>query len=293
MTPAARQVEILLRAAAEAAAARAPLGAALRLRAGNLGATVATALDGGADLRAALHGALPAWQLDLLAGPRPPLDQAALMVAEDIRLARERRWRWVEILGQPALSLAIVLAYALIAGSADGAGLALSWLLVAAPATALVIIAVVIGGRPGSGLHLPWLGALGHHARQAGRYERAALCARWQLPEELLVPWLGADLAGLGPVLARADAQAHCRRLAAWHRAATVRAQNRLGRILAVLLALIAGCLILATATPVVQRTFHDVTTGFPDNVDGTPLPSATWTPDAPGQGMQPNSLGL
>jgi len=253
MSASLRQIEVLLRAAAEAAAARAPMPEALRAHGGTLGATVATALEGGADLRTALAGALPPQQLDLLAGPRPPLEHAALLVAEDIRLARERRWRWFEILAQPALSLVIVLVYALVASAWGGSGLALAWVLAAAAATGLLVAAVAFAGRPGPGRHLPWLGALGHHARQAGRYERAALCARWRLPEERLAPLLGADLAGLAPVLARADAETHCRRLAVWHREATARAQTRFCRVLALLLAIIAGCLLLATAVPAVQ----------------------------------------
>ena len=59
-------------------------------------------------------------------------------------------------------------------------------------------------------------------------------------------------------MLARADAEEHCRRLAAWHRAATVRAQVRVGRVLALLLAVIAGCLVLAAAVPAVQGVMAD-----------------------------------
>lgn len=257
-SPALRQIEVLLRAAAEAAAARAPLPAALRTRAGTLGAAVADRLEAGADLRTALHGALPPHQLDILAGPRPPLAQAALMVAEDIRLAREARWRWVELLARPAISLIAVLVYAVVAAQWSGAGLAGAWVVAAGGATALLVAALLVAGRPGMAERLPWLGAGGHHARQAGRYERAALCARWRLDEAALAPWLGADLSGLGPVLARPDAEDHCRRLAAWHRAALARAQVRLGRVLSLLLAAIAGCLVLAAAEPAVRSVLAD-----------------------------------
>lgn len=252
MSVSPRQLEVLLRAAGEAAAVQAPLPAALRAHGGPLGPAVATALEGGADLRAALAGLLPPRQLDLLAGERPPLAQAALLVAEDLRLAREARWRWFEILVQPVVSLLAVLAYALVAGAWSGSGLALAWVAVAGVGTVLLAGAVAVASRPALAGVLPWLGALALHARQAGRYERAALCARWRLPEAQLAPLLGADLAGLGPVLARADGEAHCRRLADWHRASALRAQARVARVLALLLAVIAGCLILAAAAPAV-----------------------------------------
>jgi hypothetical protein len=264
MNTTARQVEQLLRAAAEAAAARAPLPPVLRLRCGALGATVAERLEAGADVRQALAGALPAATLDLLAGPRPGLAQAALLVAEDLRLQRERGQLWRDVLVRPAISLGVVLAYALLVAWQRGAGLgaaglAWGWLAVALGATAVLIATVWIAGRPAAHRHLPWLGSLAHHARQAERYERAGLCADWRLPEAGLIPWLGADLSGLGSVLARADAAGHCRRLADWHRAAARRAQQVLGQILAFQMALIAGALLLAAAAPAWQGVLATV----------------------------------
>lgn len=253
-----RSVESLLRIVAETAAARAPLPPILRARCGAFGAAVAARLEQGADLRSALSGVLSPATCDLLAGPLPGLEHSALLVAEDLRLRRERRHVWQDLLLRPAISLVVVLAYAVVVatqgyGDLTTAGLAWAWVVVALAATMLLLATVWFAGRPSISRHLPSFGALQHHASQAERYERAALCAAWRLPEARLIPWLGADLSGLGPVLARADAVGHCRRLAQWHRGATLRAQRLVGMVLALQLAVIAGCLLLAVAAPAWQ----------------------------------------
>ena len=245
-----RNLQLLLEATAAIAADRAPLPPGLRERGGPLGAFVADRLEAGEDLPTALTGLLPAAERDLLAGPRPDLASAALLVAEDLRLHRERRWAWADLLARPLISLLVVLVYVLMAARGLSLDLSLAWLGVAGGTLFLAIVTIVVAERPRLRRYLPTLGARADHAAAATRYERAALVAAWGLEEARLVSWLGADVLRLGPVLARPDAAEHCRRLARWHRDAATRAHRRLGHLVAVALILVAGALLLAVASP-------------------------------------------
>lgn len=246
----ARDLQRLLDALAAIAAERVPLPPALRERGGPLGPQVADRLEAGDDVPRALAGLLTPAERDLLAGPWPDLASAALLVAEDLRLRRERRWAWAELLVRPLVSLVVVLGYVLVAAQGLALDLSIAWLVVAGGTLLVVIVTVLLAEAPRLRGMLPTLGARANHAAAATRYERAALVATWQLEEARLGPWLGEDLLRLAPILARPDAAEHCRRLARWHREAAVRAHRRLGHLLATALALVAGALLLAVASP-------------------------------------------
>ena len=246
MTP--RGLEQLLAAAARAAAIQAPLPDILRQEGGPDGPAIARRLDAGEDLPTALAHHLTPAERELLAGPRPGLEAVALLLLETRRQARERRWAWADLLLRPSLSLVVVgIATGFMAQEWELA-LTRGWLMAAGGTLLVVTVLLVLAPRWAA--HLPWLSAWDRHRQQAERLERAALVARWNLDEARLVPWLGRDLGQLGGVLGRPGAEAHCRRLAAWHRAAATTAHHRLGLAMAFLITLAAAFLLLAVATP-------------------------------------------
>lgn len=83
------------------------------------------------------------------------------------------------------------------------------------------------------------------HLDRQGMFARAALAARWRIPEAELRPLLGDDLAEVAPLLGKYDACEHCRTLADYHGAAALRAVRRQATLLAVGWYLIAGVLVL------------------------------------------------
>lgn len=240
-------VETVLRTVATTAQRREPLVPALRQLSSTLATTVAANLERGDDLHTALAGCLPPAQIALLAGPHPTLEQAALLAADELAERRAARAQWIDQLAHPLLSLLIITLGAGVLAPRIGAGLDGGWLVAAAGVAALaVLMAVVVSRREGDGP--------GRHRRLAQRWERAALVARWRPEETLLQPLLGGDLAGISAVLARPDSEAHCRRLAAWHRTVASATQRRLGRALAAMLLLASAAVILAAAVPAVER---------------------------------------
>lgn len=240
-------VETVLRTIAATAQRREPLVPALRQLDTTLATIVATRLERGDDLPAALAGSLPPAQIALLAGPHPTLEQAALLAADELAERRAVRAQWIDQLAHPLLSLLIITLGAAVLAPRIGAGLSGGWLVAAAGVAALaVLVALVVSRRKGDGP--------GRHRRLAQRWERAALVARWRPEETLLHPLLGGDLANMSAVLARPDGEAHCRRLAAWHRTVASATQRRLGRALAAMLLLAGAAVILAAAVPAVER---------------------------------------
>ena len=242
----ARGIETVLRIIARAAEQRRPLPEALRTAGGDLAMTLAGRLERGDDLPTAFATLLPEDLRLALHGPRPPLERSALFLAEHLRLRRERLLAWTDIVAHPLLTLLAVAVAVVVIVAIGGLGFAALW-LAAFPAVLALgagILWLSTNGR--LAVVLPSLGAFGHHLRQSDRYQRAALVARWRLPESELVALLGADLAGLGPVLALPQAEVHCQRLATYHAQAQVRAQRRLAWILAGVVYVAAGTLLLA-----------------------------------------------
>jgi hypothetical protein len=241
-------IETALRVIAAAASERRPLPPELRARCGALGETLASALERGEDLPTAFAGLLPEELRVALRGPRPPLERSALLAAERLRLERAARLAWFDALAHPALTVVGVTVAMVVVGRIGGLGLSLPWLVAAAAVLVVGGLLTWLARSRGLSPLLPSLAALGHHARQAERYERAALVARWRLPEAEIAPLLGADLAGLGPVLADAQAELHCRRLAEHHAGAATRARARLAWTLGAVIYVAAGALLLAAA---------------------------------------------
>jgi len=242
----ARGIETVLRTIASAAEQRRPVPEALRSVGGDLATALAAQLERGADLPSAFATLLPEDLRLALLGPRPPLERSALFIAERLRLKRERILAWTDVVAHPLLTLLAVAAAVIVIVAIGGLGFAPVWLLAFPAVLGLggVILALSANGRFAT--VLPSLGAFGHHLRQSDRYQRAALVARWRLPEADLVVLLGADLGGLGPVLALPQAEVHCQRLATYHAQAQVRAQRRLAWILAGVVYVAAATLLLA-----------------------------------------------
>jgi hypothetical protein len=241
-------IETALRVIAAAAEQRRPLPAALRSQAGRIGAELADALERGEELPSAFASMLPESLRAALRGPRPPLAHAAFFAAEQLRLQRASRLAWLDVITHPVLTLIGVAGAAGVLVYAFHFALAWQWLLVV---LGILLLGGVIVGLSRSGRLMPVLPSLaswGHHARQAHRFERAALVARWRLSEAELVPLLGSDLTALSGVLAHPDAEGHCRRLAKYHGASCLRAGRRLSWTLAALIYLAAGSLLLSAA---------------------------------------------
>lgn len=243
--------EDVLRTIAASAASGQPLPPALRELGSPLARTVADRLDAGATLPEAFAGALGPELADLLAGPRPGTAEAALLAAEWLRQRRADRVDAIARLTHPLCGLLLVAAAVAVTacyGPAPQAGwLAAGGVLLSGVVLLLCAEAVGLSAR------LPHLAAVRLHARLASAYERAALVARWRLPEERLIPLLGDDLPRLAATLADAGAEPHCRRLAAYHREAGQRARRRLWWTVMALGYLAGGCLLLAAAIPMVD----------------------------------------
>ncbi|MEK7412296.1 MAG: hypothetical protein AAB263_03135 [Planctomycetota bacterium] len=243
-------IEELLRVIALAATEHRPLPPALRELGHPLALHVADRLDQGESLPAAMSGAVDPVLADLLAGPRPSTAEAALLVAEWLRMRQADRLAAITRVTHPLCGLVVVTAATLLVawfGPAPHAG----WLAAAGVLLSGSVL-LVCAGLSAANHRLPNLAAGGVHARLAACYERAALVARWRLPEERLVPLLGEDLTRLAPVLADPGAEDHCRRLAVYHRNAEQRARQRLWWLVMALGYLAGGCLLLAAAVPMV-----------------------------------------
>jgi len=243
--------EDVLRIIAAAASERRPLSPALREQGSPLALAVADRLDAGSTLPEAFAGSLGPELADLLAGPRPGTAEAALLAADWLRQRRADRVAAVARLIHPLCGLLLVAAAVGVTawyGSAPQAG----WLAAGGVLFGGAVL-LLCAGASGLAARLPHLAAVQLHARLASAYERAALVARWRLPEDRLAPLLGDDLPRLAPLLADPGAEPHCRRLAAYHREAELRSRRRLWWMVMALGYLAGGCLLLAAAVPMVE----------------------------------------
>lgn len=240
-------LEAVLRRVAELAQRREPLAEGLRASGLPGAAALADDLDAGRDLAAALRERLGERLALLLTGPRPPLEQSALAVAEELRLARERRAILVEACSYPVLTLVAMCAVAAWLRWGMELEIAASWLWAAPPILLLCAIPMGIPFVPArTAAALPTLCGWRAHARRAERYERAALAARWRLEEAQMERLFGDPLADLAPVLGEPDAEEHCRRLAEHHRDAARRGVRRAALWLTIGLDVCAGVIALA-----------------------------------------------
>ncbi len=196
---------------------------------------LATALERGSDLPTALGDRLdPTWRA-LLAGPRPGLAESALLAADALRAARERRDQLVMRLAHPAFTWLCLVAVVtgLVASGTVTADR--TWLAAAIGVSLLALGPALLAIRD------PW-------TRLADRYQRAALACRWRLTEERLGLLLGDDLVPLGPLLGRPGAVDHLLRLAEHHRQRARSRQRYLLIATAVAIYLAAGGLLLTAA---------------------------------------------
>lgn len=227
----------LLREIAALAAERRALPEGLRASGLAGSSQLADALQAGADLPTALAGLVPKAVAAELSRHRD-LALGACLAADEWEAAGERRQALRTAVMDPLLSAAAMVA--ILFGLHHWLGLRPvgSWWLLALPAPLVVLLAV-----------LPWprswplgpIAAWRRHAATAGRYARAAVVVRWRLPEAEASRLLGADLAGLGPMLGSPAAEASCQRLRDHHRRAARRASRRLAWI-------IGSCCYLAAA---------------------------------------------
>ncbi|MBA2481955.1 MAG: hypothetical protein H0V44_14915 [Planctomycetes bacterium] len=243
----ARDLEGLLRHIAAAAVRREDLVVALRASDIRGAQRVAAVLERGDTLAQALTEDAPEPVLALLAGPRPPLEYAALLAAEELRARRVRHEVMRHRLAYPITSLVMIAAAMGWMVHRCGAPLDLRWLWTAVPGV------VVLAGA----LILPWchelvtarvpiVGTWSYHVARAGWYARAMLASRWRMTEDDIERYLGSDLARLAPVLGRADAEEHCARLAAYHRDVGDRHARWLARIVAAAITSLAAAVMLA-----------------------------------------------
>lgn len=244
----------LLRVIAESAARREDLILSLGASSTPGAATVAAALTRGETVAQALAGIAPREVLRLLAGPRPPLERAALLAADELEARRLRRGTWRDHLAQPLISSAIVLITATVVIRAYHPTVAWPWLCAAIPGFVVIALA----------LTLPWcdeaiacrvtiLGTWSYHLRRSSLYTRAALAVRWRMTEADIGSLLGADLTRIAPALANADAEEHCVRLADFHRDAAAGQARLLSRLLAGAVLSVAGAVMLAVAMGVIR----------------------------------------
>ncbi len=245
-------IEHLLRVVASAATRGSPLPEALDAYGSPLARNVAQRLRAGATLPDAVRQELGDELADLLAGPQPPVDGAALLVAEHLRLRRQERLDQLATLFHPLLTLVTTAIAVPLILRVMGQPPALVWLSLAIVLVIAAILLPICAGRTAIARHLPALAMLNQHATLAQRYERAALVARWRLSEARLAPFLGEDLAAIAPVLSAVGAEDHCRRLASYHREAQLRARHRLHRTIQVLVLLAGGALVLAAGAGIV-----------------------------------------
>ena len=245
-------LEDLLQVIATAASERRPLPEALRAS-GLAGAQpLADALATHGDLRRALADRLDPRHLDLLAGPRPPLEQSALLVAHDLRRRRETRAAWIMALAQPLATVAAMVAALVVIGRHEALAIGGAGWLAAIPGLFCLVLPLAGLLSERVARLLPWLCGWKHHARRADRFSRAALAARWRLPEAGLVTLLGADVLALGPVLASPGAENHCRRLADYHRERAAACTRRATLMASTGCLLIAGAILLtALSAPI------------------------------------------
>jgi hypothetical protein len=237
----------ILRAVAAAAERREAIAPALRSSGVPGAEAIAERLERGETLPAALAGIASPEVCDLLAGPRPPLAQAALLAAEDLRIRRQRRQLLIDALSYPVTAMIVLLGSATWLWLRFDMAPAATWLWLLLPGLALVAAVPVLASlNEGLAVRLGTLTAWNLHARRAARYERAALVARWRLPEAEAVRVLGDELPPVAGVLGHPEAERHCRDLAAYHRTAAGRGARRLALVLSIGLYLMAGAVAAA-----------------------------------------------
>jgi hypothetical protein len=250
--------EALLEAIATAASQRQPLPEALRASRIAGAEALALRLEAGEDLAAACAGLIPPELVQLIAGPRPRLEHAALLGAAILRDRRGARGRLFDLIAWPVVCLGATVAALITVAGPLGLPLDHRWWPVVIFALVLALAPLLALVSENLAARLPWLCGWHLHAQRAWRYERAALAASWRL-DEMALDLLGTDLRRLGPVLARPDAEIHCRRLAAWHRQAGERAQRRLGLVLATALLVMGGALLLTAAGGPIRAGLDEV----------------------------------
>ncbi|MBA2482027.1 MAG: hypothetical protein H0V44_15285 [Planctomycetes bacterium] len=244
----AADIECILRTIAASALERRPLGPDLRAQCGALGKMIADELDAGKDVASALSGHLPDELRAALRGPRPSLERSALLTAERLRLDRAARLAWIDAIAHPLLTMIGVVVAVVVILRVSGHGFAAPWLIVGIGVLIVGAAVVWLSQSPYAARWLPSLASLGYHMSQSQRFERAALVARWRLPESELIPVLGSDAAGLGTVLRHPEAEHHCRQLADYHASAAVRSRRHMVRILSGIVYVVAGALLLSAA---------------------------------------------
>ncbi len=252
------RVETVLRVLAETASARQALAPALRLEGGALGRQIAEALDQGEDLPTAFGQLLPEGLRNLLSGPRPPLEEAALLAAEHIEQQRQLRGEWLESLLHPALTLLlmpVVITIILVQGHLGlSPWFLLPGIVLAGSAITLMARRTVETGRSG----IDQEDRLRYHERMGWNYERAGLLARWRLSDSQLSKILGPDLESIAPLLAVPQAQEDARNLARFHRHAARRLRQRLSWIFAAILYVACGLLMLSAAVGPVHAVLDE-----------------------------------
>ncbi|MBA3708773.1 MAG: hypothetical protein H0W83_08150 [Planctomycetes bacterium] len=241
-------IENVLRTIAAAAEERRPLPPELRARCGTLGTRIAEGLDAGQDVATALAGHIPEDLRAALRGPRPPLERSALLAAERLRMERIARLAWLDAIAHPIMTVCGVAIAMLVIVHYTGHGLAFPALITGLAMLVAGACAMWVAWSRHAVRLVPSLASLGYHVAQAQRFERAALVARWRLPETELLPILGSDWSNLGAVLSHPDAENHCRRLADYHATAAVRSRRHLARILAAIVYVAAGALLVSAA---------------------------------------------
>lgn len=253
----------LLELIAHAAAQRQDLTSALAASELPQAAELAVRLRAGATLVEALADRLDPQLRNVLAGPRPNLAEAALFVSEELRLRQVIREESLAALAHPLGTVLVVGGTCLSFLIHEGQVPELPWLFAAG---GLLILAMLplLALLPGLGRRFPVLAGAGLHGALARRYARGALVARWQLTEAQVAGWFGGELACLGPLLARAGAELHLRRLAEHHRRAAISARRRLAVISGAMLYLGCGALLVATARGPIGETLGALMASLP-----------------------------
>lgn len=238
-------VSALLRRVAELCEGREPLPAGLRASALPGADRLADRLDGGASLDQAFAGVIDPRLAAQLVGPRPGLAAIATLAADELELRHYRRELLATMLAYPLVCIAALGLMAWYLQAGHEIVLEWRWLALGLPGLVIVLLAAI-----------PWSGAvpLGplvgwrRHLLASRRYARAAVAARWRIPEADCARLLGGDLAAVAPLLGCHGAEQSCRRLELHHRAASRRASRVLGWVLTAGVTLLAGGLALAAA---------------------------------------------
>ncbi|MBA2481820.1 MAG: hypothetical protein H0V44_14240 [Planctomycetes bacterium] len=246
-------VESLLRLIAQIAQRGEPLAPGLRASALPGAERVAGEIERGADLRQALRTIVDPRHLDLLAGFQPTLERSALLAADLMREQRERRALMFDILAYPLLSLVAVAGTSVVVVRAAHLPVSAAWLWLLVPIALMAVCVLLMRWTP-SAPAMPWIFAWSHHIAAASRYRRAALAARWRLPEADIAAWLGADLVALAPMLAATDASEHCQRLSDHHLRVAARSGRWLGFALTGVIYIAAAGIFLAGGASLVDR---------------------------------------